>query len=199
MFTGIIQSVGEITRREEIGADFRFTVDTNFADMSDVALGDSIAMNGVCLTVTSIDERAITADVSVETLDKTDAGTWDIGTRLNMEKSLTLADKLGGHMVSGHVDGLARLIARRQSARSWVFEFEIPPQLDRYFVNKGSVALAGVSLTVNQIKDNILSVNLIPHTVQETNLGDLSVGDMVNIEIDTIARYVEKMLRLAPQ
>jgi len=199
MFTGIIQSVGTVVTREPTGDDFRFVIATDFGDMSDVALGDSIAMNGVCLTVTQIEGENIAADVSVETMSKTDVGNWQKGTRLNLEKSLTLQDKLGGHMVSGHVDALATCTRIEASGRSWIYDFEIPQELDKYFVNKGSVGLNGVSLTVNTIENNILSVNLIPHTLEHTNLGDLSVGDQVNIEIDTIARYVEKMIRVATE
>jgi riboflavin synthase len=199
MFTGIIQSVGVIETREPTGDDFRFVVKTNFEDMNDVALGDSIAMNGVCLTVTDIDDDKIAVDVSVETMSKTDVGDWQAGTRLNLEKSLTLNDKLGGHMVSGHVDALATCTQIEPSGRSTIYEFEIPKHLDKYFVNKGSVGINGVSLTVNTIENCVLSVNLIPHTLSHTNLGDLKMGDKVNIEIDTIARYVEKMLRLASE
>ena len=199
MFTGLIQSVGNVVSREPTGDDFRFIIATNFTNMNDVALGDSIAMNGVCLTVTEIDGDKITADVSVETMSKTDVGDWQSGTRINLEKSLTLNDKLGGHMVSGHVDALARCTAIKESGRSTIYEFEIPKHLDKYVVTKGSIGINGVSLTVNTIEDYILSVNLIPHTLAHTNLGDLSVGDQVNIEIDTFARYVEKMTRLATE
>jgi riboflavin synthase len=196
MFTGIIQSVGHVVTREKTGDDFRFIIASNFDKMSDVALGDSIAMDGVCLTVTQIDGDKIVADVSVETMSKTNVGGWKAGTRLNLEKSLTLNDKLGGHMVSGHIDAMARCTEVFESGRSFVYRFEIPKHLDKYIVTKGSIGINGVSLTVNTIEDYILSVNLIPHTLAHTNLGDLSVGDQVNIEIDTIARYVEKMTRV---
>lgn len=196
MFTGIIQSVGQIVTREKTGDDFRFVIETNFTNMSDVALGDSIAMNGVCLTVTEIDGSKIAADASVETMSKTDVGNWQNGTAINLEKSLTLNDKLGGHMVSGHVDALGKCVRISESGRSFIYSFEIPTHLDKFIVTKGSIGINGVSLTVNTIEDYILTVNLIPHTLEHTNLGTLEVGDQVNIEIDTIARYVEKMTRV---
>lgn len=195
MFTGIIQSVGHIYNKQEKNGDFQFIIDSQFKDMSDVQLGDSIAMNGVCLTVTSIDETKVTVDVSIETLSLTDVKDWQVGSQLNLEKSMTLQDKIGGHMVSGHVDGLAECMAITSSARSTIYQFKIPESLDKYIVKKGSIAINGVSLTVNEIDKHVLSVNLIPHTIEHTNLGLLKVGDQVNIEIDTIARYVEKMLR----
>jgi riboflavin synthase len=195
MFTGIIQSVGHIANKQEKKGDFQFTIDSQFNDMSDVQLGDSIAMNGVCLTVTTIDNTVITVDVSVETLSLTDVKDWQKGTLLNLEKSMTLQDKIGGHMVSGHVDGLAECVSIASSARSTIYHFKIPESLDKYIVKKGSIAINGVSLTVNEIDKCVLSVNLIPHTLAHTNLGSLKTGDQVNIEIDTIARYVEKMLR----
>jgi riboflavin synthase len=195
MFTGIIQSVGEITNKQEKEGDYQFTIDSQFNDMSDVQLGDSIAMNGVCLTVTTLNHTVVTVDVSVETLSLTDVKDWHIGAQLNLEKSMTLQDKIGGHMVSGHVDGLAECVSIESSARSTIYQFKIPESLDKYIVKKGSVAINGVSLTVNEIENNVLSVNLIPHTLDHTNLGLLKTGDQVNIEIDTIARYVEKMLR----
>ena len=196
MFTGIIQTVGEITNKQEKSGDFQFIIDSQFNNMSDVQLGDSIAMNGVCLTVTAIDNKKMTVDVSVETLSLTDVKEWQVGTQLNLEKSMTLQDKIGGHMVSGHVDGLAECVAITSSARSTVYQFKIPKSLDKYIVKKGSIAINGVSLTVNEIDACVLSVNLIPHTLDHTNLGLLKKGDQVNIEIDTIARYVEKMLNI---
>lgn len=194
MFTGIIKSVGKVIEKQLKDGDFHFIIQTNFKDMSDVEIGDSIACNGVCLTVTTINNKSISVDVSLETLSKTDLSSWQIGTAINLEKSLTLKDKLGGHMVSGHVDAVAQCVDISTSARSTVYQFKIPESLDKYIVTKGSIAINGVSLTVNEIKNCILSVNLIPHTLKHTNLGLLKVDDRVNIEIDTIARYVEKML-----
>ncbi len=194
MFTGLIQSVGNIVSSKQINGDLQFDIDTNFTDMSDVLLGDSIAINGVCLTVTNMNNRQISVDVSKETMQKTDVNHWKVGTLLNLEKSLTLKDKLGGHMVSGHVDAMAECTHIESSARSTIYQFRIPSELDKYIVKKGSLAINGVSLTVNEINDCVVSVNLIPHTIEHTNLGLLKTGDQVNIEIDTIARYVEKML-----
>lgn len=194
MFTGIIQSVGEVIERRKKGGDLNFIIKTNFQETSDIQLGDSIAHNGVCLTVTELHDDCITVDVSVETINLTDVSEWQVGTLINLEKSMTLSDKLGGHMVSGHVDDQAQCIAIKESARSTIYEFKIPQHMDKYVVKKGSIAINGVSLTVNAIEDEVLSINLIPHTIEHTNLGTLRVGDHVNIEIDTIARYVEKMI-----
>ncbi len=194
MFTGIIQSVGQVVFKQQTKGDFSFVVKTNFKEVSDIELGDSIACNGVCLTVTEVDGDKISLDVSLETLSKTQVADWQIGSAINLEKSLTLKDKLGGHLVSGHVDAVALCVGIETSARSTIYQFKIPQELDKYIVKKGSVALNGVSLTVNGIKDGVLSVNLIPHTLEQTNLGQLKLDDRVNIEIDTIARYVEKML-----
>ncbi|PHR58702.1 MAG: riboflavin synthase, partial [Robiginitomaculum sp.] len=161
----------------------------------DISLGDSIAMNGICLTVTDIQDNVVSVDVSRETINLTDAKLWNVGTILNLEKSLALKDKLGGHMVSGHVDSLAKCVKIEPSGTSIIYGFKIPPAFDKFVVKKGSVAINGVSLTVNKIEDCVLYVSLIPHTLQETNLGQLTVGDEVNFEIDTIARYVEKMVQ----
>ena len=194
MFTGIIQSVGQVVFKQQTKGDFSFVVKTNFKEVSDIELGDSIACNGVCLTVTEIDGDKISLDISLETLSKTQVADWQIGSAINLEKSLTLKDKLGGHLVSGHVDAVALCVGIETSARSTIYQFKIPQELDKYIVKKGSVALNGVSLTVNKIKDCVLSVNLIPHTLEHTNLSLLKIDDQVNLEIDTIARYVEKML-----
>ena len=193
MFTGIIQSVGKVVSKQQKQGDYHFVIQTNFPDMSEVEIGDSIACNGVCLTVTTINDDKISVDVSLETLSKTQLGQWQLGSLINLEKSLCLKDKLGGHMVSGHVDAVAQCIDIQSSARSSVYQFKIPKELDKYIVKKGSVAINGVSLTVNEIENQQMSINLIPHTLKHTNLGLLKLNDKVNIEIDTIARYVEKM------
>lgn len=194
MFTGIIQSVGKIVSKQHKQGDFQFAIQTNFTDTSDIELGDSIACNGVCLTVTDLLEDKISVDISLETLSKTQVGDWQVNSAINLEKSLCLKDKLGGHMVSGHVDAVALCVGIENSARSTGYQFKIPSELDKYIVKKGSIAINGVSLTVNEVKDFILSVNLIPHTLKHTNLGQLIMNDKVNIEVDTIARYVEKMV-----
>ncbi len=196
MFTGLIQSVGQVIEKHQTGGDFQFKIQTGFSDVSDIVLGDSIACNGVCLTVTELLDDIISVDVSLETLSKTQVGEWEIGSAINLEKSLCLKDKLGGHMVSGHVDAVAQCVEIDSSARSTIYQFKIPVDLDKFIVKKGSVAINGVSLTVNEIENCVVSVNLIPHTLEHTNLGLLKIGDKVNLEIDTIARYVEKMLKV---
>lgn len=196
MFTGLIQSVGQVVKKHQVGGDFQFKIQTGFNDVSDIVLGDSIACNGVCLTVTEWLDGIISVDVSLETLSKTQVGDWQLGSAINLEKSLCLKDKLGGHMVSGHVDAVAQCVEIDSSARSTIYQFKIPVDLDKFIVKKGSVAINGVSLTVNEIENCVVSVNLIPHTLEHTNLGLLKIGDKVNLEIDTIARYVEKMLKV---
>ncbi len=195
MFTGIIQSIGQVTDKKEISGDLRFTVKTNFPQPEKIQLGDSIAMDGVCLTVTQIDNDQVVLDVSVETVNKTSVAHWQVGRALNLEPAMTLQDQLGGHLVSGHVDAIGQCMSRTPSARSEIFEFKIPAELMKFVVTKGSVTINGVSLTVNTVNQNVVSVNLVPHTMTHTNLGALKVNDVVNIEVDTIARYVEKMLR----
>ncbi len=195
MFTGIIQSLGQVIDREEKSGDLAFKIKTNFATPETIKLGDSIAMDGVCLTVTEIDGDAVNLDVSVETVNKTTVANWQTGTTLNLEPAMTLQDQLGGHIVSGHVDAVGRCLSREPSARSEIFSFEIPAELSQFVVTKGSITINGVSLTVNTIEDNVLTVNLVPHTMTHTNLGQLKVRDPVNIEVDTIARYVAKMLQ----
>ncbi len=194
MFTGIVQSIGTVVKKQQLKGDLCFVIQTFFKDYQTISLGDSIACDGVCLTVTQLDADKITLDVSRETLAKTTLGSWQIGQRVNLEQSLTLQDKLGGHLVSGHVDALAQCVGIEKSARCTVYRFAIPQHLDKYIVKKGSVALNGVSLTVNTIHDLVFSVNLIPHTLAHTNLGLLKINQQLNIEIDTIARYVEKMI-----
>ncbi|MEE9271989.1 MAG: riboflavin synthase [Robiginitomaculum sp.] len=195
MFTGLIQSKGEVLTRAVKDNSYTFTIALKFTYMSDVALGDSIAMNGICLTVTDIQANVVSVDVSRETINLTDAKLWTVGRVLNLEKSLALKDTLGGHMVSGHVDSLAKCVKIEPSGTSVIYGFIISPSFDKFVVKKGSIAINGVSLTVNEIEGCVLYVNIIPHTLEKTNLGQLVLGDMVNFEIDTIARYVEKMMQ----
>ncbi|WP_223789029.1 riboflavin synthase [Marinicella meishanensis] len=195
MFTGIIQSLGQVLDRQEKSGDLWFQIKTHFSQPERIKLGDSIAMDGVCLTVTAIEGDAVAVDVSVETVNKTTVSHWQPGSHLNLEPAMTLEDQLGGHLVSGHVDAIGQCLSRTPSARSEVFEFEIPAALTPYVVTKGSITINGVSLTVNTIDDQVLTVNLVPHTMSHTNLGGLEPGDAVNIEVDTIARYVAKMLQ----
>ena len=193
MFTGIIQALGAIASVEPRGGDTRLVIGTSGLDASDVAIGDSICVSGVCLTVVAIDATGIAADVSNETLSRTTLGTLKSGDCVNLEKSLRLSDRLGGHLVSGHVDGVGRVVAVESDARSQRWTFEVPPELSRYIATKGSVCIDGVSLTVNEVASNRFGVNLIPHTIGATTFQYKRVGDAVNIEVDLIARYVERL------
>src|SRR5450432_121312 len=192
MFTGIINAVGEIASKQTRAGDVRLVIDAGKLDLTDVAIGDSICVAGVCLTAVTIEGTKFGADVSVETLSCTTLGQLQTGDRVNLEKSLRLADRLGGHLVSGHIDGVGRAISVQPEARSQRWHFEVPAGLSRYIAAKGSVCIDGVSLTVNDVEANRFGVNLIPHTIQATTFCDKRVGDAVNIEVDIIARYVER-------
>ena len=192
MFTGIIEAVGRVAEVEPAGQSAALTIDAAGLDMSDVAIGDSIACNGVCLTVTSLVRKGFTVDVSQETL-KVTAG-FTVGTAINLEKSLRLADRLGGHLVSGHVDGVGTVTALIPVDANREISIRFPAELGRYVARKGSITVNGVSLTVNVVTTDTFSVNLIPHTLAVTNLKDLKQGDRVNLEIDLVARYVERLL-----
>jgi len=194
MFTGIVQSVGRIVRLEPRGGDMRLHVDTADLDLADVQLGDSIAVSGVCLTAVMLDARGFSADVSNETLSLTTLGRLKTGDPVNLEKALRLADRLGGHLVSGHVDGLGKVVSIVPDGRSQRWTFEVPPALARYIAAKGSVCIDGTSLTVNEVNGARFGVNLIPHTVEHTAFHARRVGDAVNIEVDVIARYVERLI-----
>jgi riboflavin synthase len=194
MFTGIIQNVGRVARLEARGGDLRLAVDTAELDMADVQLGDSIAVSGVCLTVVALRPSGFSADVSNETLALTTLGRLKAGDPVNLEKALRLADRLGGHLVSGHVDGLGKVASITPDARSQRWVFEVPPALARYIAAKGSICIDGTSLTVNEVAGTRFGVNLIPHTVEHTAFHATRVGDTVNIEVDVIARYVERLL-----
>jgi len=193
MFTGIVQTTGTIARLEARGGDTRLHVRAAALDLSDVAIGDSICVSGVCLTAIALDAATFAADVSTETLSCTTLGMLQSGQCVNLEKSLRLADRLGGHLVSGHVDGVGRVLAVAPDARSQRWTFELPPALARYVAAKGSICVDGVSLTVNEVDANRFGVNLIPHTVEVTTFRDKQAGDAVNIEVDLIARYVERL------
>lgn len=194
MFTGIIQAVGRIARLEPRGGDVRLVVDTAPLDMTDVALGDSIAVSGVCLTVVDFDAKSFAADVSNETLAHTTLGKHKAGDPVNLEKALRLADRLGGHLVSGHVDGTGKVVSVVPDGRSQRWTFEVGAELARYIAHKGSVCIDGTSLTVNEVGGNRFGVNLIPHTVEHTAFSARRPGDTVNIEVDVVARYVERLL-----
>ena len=202
MFTGIITGVGRIVALHDLGRSLqhgkRLTIEAPAAYLDDVGLGDSIALNGACMTVTSLDlpARQFTIDISAESLDKT-CGLDQPGP-INLEKALRAHDRLGGHIVSGHVDGVGRISRFEQIGESWLLCVLAPPEMAKYLAYKGSITVNGVSLTVNQVRDLAegceVSINLIPHTVQNTALGHLKAGSRVNLEIDTVARYVERML-----
>ena len=194
MFTGIVQSVGRIVRLEPRGGDVRLHVDTADLDLADVQLGDSIAVSGVCLTAVTLDAQGFSADVSNETLSLTTLGRLGAGDPVNLEKALRLADRLGGHLVSGHVDGLGKVVSIVPDGRSQRWTFEVPANLARYIAAKGSVCIDGTSLTVNEVAGTRFGVNLIPHTVAHTAFHARRVGDAVNLEVDVIARYVERLI-----
>jgi riboflavin synthase len=196
MFTGIITDVGRV-RRLRRGELLDLTIATAF-DTVAIPLGASIACSGACLTVVSVEPGAFAVQVSVETLARTTLGEWQEGAPVNLEKSLRLGDELGGHLVLGHVDGVARIVERRPEAESVRFVFEAPEELMRFIAPKGSVALDGVSLTVNEVAQSRFEVNIIPHTLAWTNFGSLRAGQPINLEIDLIARYVARLLRQTP-
>lgn len=194
MFTGIVQDVGRILALEAVGGDTRLTVGVDRLDLSRCAIGDSIAVAGVCLTAIALESRAFSADVSRETLALTTIGDWHAGRRVNLEPALRAGDALGGHLVSGHIDGVGEVRTRVEEARSQRVRIRVPAALARYFARKGSIALDGVSLTVNAVEQQELEVNLVPHTLVVTTLAELGVGDRVNLEVDLIARYVERLV-----
>jgi riboflavin synthase len=194
MFTGIILATGRITSIIDKGGDLELGVDAAGLDVARFAIGDSVCVQGVCLTVTRKDAPRFYADVSRETMAKTTLGKLGKGSRVNLEPSLRAGDPLGGHMVSGHVDAVGILRSTDQDARSWRLEFELPTTLMRYVAAKGSICINGVSLTVNHVAAQRFAVNIIPHTHEVTTLGEAKIGDEVNIEIDVVARYVERLM-----
>lgn len=193
MFTGIVLTTGKVLTRDSRGQDVRLVIEAVGSEVGVQRIGDSISVSGVCLTLLNPVEKCFEADVSAETLSLTTLGTLKPGDRVNLEPALTLADRLGGHLVTGHVDGTATLVARVPDGRSERFEFELPADLAKYVARKGSVCVDGVSLTVNDVAANRFSVCLIPHTLEVTTLGYLAAGDHVNIEVDLIARYLERL------
>jgi riboflavin synthase len=196
MFTGIIADVGRV-RQLRRGELLDLTIATAF-ETSTIPVGASIACSGACLTVVAVEPAAFVAQASVETLTRTTLGEWEEGTPVNLEKSLRLGDELGGHLVLGHVDGIVWIVERWPEAESVRFVFEAPEELVPFIAPKGSVALDGVSLTVNEVAQNRFGVNIIPHTLACTNFGSLQAGQRVNLEIDLIARYVARLLRQTP-
>ena len=194
MFTGIILAKGRVASLTERGGDLELGVDAAGLDMARIAIGDSVCVQGVCLTVTRKQDGCLFADVSRETMAKTTLGRLKVGSSVNLEPSLRAGDPLGGHLVSGHVDAVGNLRCVDQDARSWRLEFELPPSLTRFVAAKGSICLNGVSLTVNKVEGLRFDVNIIPHTHAVTTLGELRAGDEVNVEIDVVARYLEKLM-----
>lgn len=194
MFTGIIEAVGKISESTLIGGDRRMLITAPTGYLKDAQTGDSIAVNGVCLTAVEFRDAGFVADVSGETLSATTAGQWSSGHAVNLERALTPSKPLGGHMVSGHVDGVGTLVSKHEDARSWRLEFEAPKSLARYIARKGSVCIDGISLTVNEVSGQRFGVNIIPQTMTHTTLGALQSGGAVNLEVDLVARYLERLL-----
>ncbi len=199
MFTGIIVATGRVVESRAQGGDLRLAVQAPDIDSGRLGLGDSVSVQGVCLTVAQRDGAVFHADVSRETLEKTTLGALRPGARVNLEPSLRVGDALGGHWVSGHVDALGRVAAVREDARSWRVQIEMPPALMRFVATKGSVTVDGVSLTVNEVAAARFEVNLIPHTRAVTTLGELAAGAPVNLEIDLVARYLERLMKPAAE
>ncbi|HAG94003.1 MAG: riboflavin synthase [Pseudomonadales bacterium] len=194
MFTGIIEAVGKIANMEAKGGDMRLRIQTGKLDLADVKLGDSIAVNGVCLTVIDLPGDGFWADVSLETLNHTSFSQLKNGSPVNLEKALTPTTRLGGHLVSGHVDGLGEMVSREEDARSIRYKVRAPDDLAKYIAHKGSICVDGISLTVNAVSGAIFDLNIVPHTVQETTVAQWQPGVKVNLEVDVIARYLERML-----
>jgi len=194
MFTGIVQAVGKILASEALSGDIRLRIDTDSLGLDRLQLGDSIAVNGVCLTAVEFDAQSFCADVSAETLSATTLGDLAAGSPVNLERSLTLSASLGGHLVSGHVDGVGRVLSLEPDARSTRIEFGIEQPLLRYVARKGSVTVDGTSLTVNDVSASGFSVNIVPHTLERTIMGQYKEGSLVNIEVDLVARYIERLI-----
>jgi riboflavin synthase len=193
MFTGIIAAMGTVAKVDRTRGDVRFVIETPWI-MDTVDMGASIACSGCCLTVVEKGGTHFTVDVSAETLSKTNLGEWDIGTKINLERSLRLGDELGGHIVSGHVDGLAVLESIAPEGDSYRLKIRVPDHLKLFIAPKGSVALDGISLTVNEVEDTVFGVNIIPHTWNVTTLGQRKAGDNLNLEADLLARYAARIL-----
>lgn len=195
MFTGIIEAVGSVVAVTPRAGDVRLQVQTGELDLHDVALGDSVATNGVCLTVVALPGDGFIADVSVETLNLTTVGEWQVGLPVNLEKALTPQTRLGGHMVSGHVDGVGEVVSRHPDARSERFVLRAPAELAKYIAHKGSITVDGTSLTVNKVDGCQFELNIVPHTLEKTVMGGYQPGTKVNLEVDLIARYLERLLQ----
>lgn len=193
MFTGLVEATGRVAAIEAKGGDMRLRITSGTLGFADVQLGDSIAVNGVCLTVVAFDAHGFDADVSTETLARTTLGTWTVGRLVNLEKSLRFGDRVGGHLVSGHVDGVGQVVSIDADARATRWRFALPRTLSRFVAEKGSIAVDGVSLTVNAVGDEHFEVALIPHTQTVTAFAETAVGSTVNLEVDLLARYLDRL------
>ena len=197
MFTGIIETVGEVVAKELREGDVKLTLEADESYLEAVMLGDSIACNGVCLTVVDRTSNQFMLDVSVETLSLTTIGDWDVGSKVNLEQAMIASSRFGGHIVSGHIDRIGEIIDITEDARSWRMTVRVPKNIRQYIAKKGSICVDGVSLTINSVEDSEFSVNIVPHTLSHTIIGDYKLNQKVNIEIDTIARYVERLVSLS--
>lgn len=193
MFTGIIESLGRVEQIQNMGGDLRLQIQTEL-DLSDVNLGDSIATNGICLTVTDWGKNWYAADVSKESLSRSTIVHWQTGSVVNVEKAMLPTTRFGGHIVSGHVDAVGEITQLQQDARSIYFEVTAPAEIAKYLAEKGSVTIDGISLTINYLRGCIMSLNVIPHTAERTNISTWKVGTRVNIEVDVLARYIERLM-----
>ena len=195
MFTGIILAIGSIAAIERRAGDCRIKINTGKLSMADVVLGDSIAVNGVCLTAVELGTHYFCADVSNETLNKTLINTLVVGAPVNLELALTPTTRMGGHIVSGHVDGVGEIVERKADGRSFRFKIKAPDSLAKYIAQKGSICINGISLTVNEVSGATFSINIVPHTLAETTLGTATTGTFVNLEVDMLARYMERLMQ----
>jgi len=194
MFTGLVQGLGKVKDIHRIREDMSLTIVPLF-DISDCRVGESISVDGVCLTITGKQGKALTVDVSAETMSRSTLSQLSAGDEVNLERALRLSDRLGGHLVSGHVDGVGKILIKEQKERSWLFRIGIDRALGKYTIEKGSIALDGISLTINDCQDTYFEVNIIPQTARETTILRKKVGDLVNVETDMIGKYVEKFLK----
>lgn len=194
MFTGIVEAVGTLTAITPKGEDITISVNAGKLDMSDVKLGDSIATNGVCLTVVAFDSHSYSADLSLETLKKSSFADYKVGDKVNLEKAMLPTTRFGGHIVSGHVDGVGEIAERNQVGRAIEFWVAMPAELSKYVAEKGSMTVDGISLTVNDLRKNAFKLTIVPHTTQETTIDHFQVGRKVNLEVDVLARYLERLL-----
>ncbi len=195
MFTGIIEAIGHIAELRPAGGDLSVRVQTGSLSLDDVALGDSIATNGVCLTVVALPGDGFWADVSQETISKTTAQHWQVGQSVNLEKALMPTSRLGGHLVSGHVDGIGEVVSHQQRGRAWQLVINAPGELAKYIAQKGSITVDGTSLTVNEVQGRRFELTIVPHTLTETVIDGYQTGTLVNLEVDLIARYLERLLQ----